>query len=260
MSDVNENEKTEQLKQKDMFSIKMRASEYQGDAEKHISGAEKIVSEDKLPNCMNQLLQRALKHTKGNPDLINFKLERVKPEKILHLDALKVTTCEVETAEEGIDKLRELLGGLGVDYIDNIMASFQDVYAMRGAMLLNVDTLERYEKDLDRGIRVSYMDIAEETEDDRTVKNHFREALVLATKVSSYPNIIGELCISDDLDYVTGYFASKETGYVRVTKLKEMGSPDGGRIFLFRGNKEEAEKCIEYLEKQKILVHFPEVV
>ena len=77
---------------------------------------------------------------------------------------------------------------------------------------------------------------------------------MLATKVSSHKNIIGEICISDDPDYVTGYFASKELGYVRITKLKEMGCPDGGRIFLFRGSEEEADDCIRYLEHQKMLV------
>ena len=53
---------------------------------------------------------------------------------------------------------------------------------------------------------------------------------------------------------MTGYFASKELGYVRITKLKEMGCPDGGRIFLFRGSEEEADDCIRYLEHQKMLV------
>jgi len=71
-------------------------------------------------------------------------------------------------------------------------------------------------------------------------------------------NILGELCISDDPDYVTGYFASKELGYVRITKLKEPGDPNGGRIFLFRGSREDAEACIRYLEREKVLVDLPE--
>ena len=78
----------------------------------------------------------------------------------------------------------------------------------------------------------------------------------LALKIDK--NILGELCISDDPDYVTGYFASKELGYVRITKLKEPGSPNGGRIFLFRGSEEEARACIRYLEREKVLVHLPE--
>ena len=115
-----------------------------------------------------------------------------------------------------------------------------------GAMLLNADSLERLEPDRERGIRATYMDM--ETADSARQsacegKNHFNEALVLATKVVSHPNIVAELCISDDPDYVTGYIAS---------------SPNGGRIFLFRGGEEEREDCIRYLQQQKVLVHMPE--
>ena len=112
--------------------------------------------------------------------------------------------------------------------------------------------------DRERGIRATYMDLETSDRDRRRtcgVKNHFEEALVLATKVANQPNIVAELCISDDPDYVTGYIASKKFGYVRITTLKEMGSPQGGRLFLFRGNDREREECIRYLQEQRVLVH-----
>ena len=59
---------------------------------------------------------------------------------------------------------------------------------------------------------------------------------------------------SDDPNYVTGYVASKELGYVRIMKMKEMGDENGGRIFLFDSRKASAEECIEYLQKKKVLV------
>ena len=68
------------------------------------------------------------------------------------------------------------------------------------------------------------------------------------------PHIVAEICVSDDPDYVTGYVASKTTGYVRITKLKALGDPDGGRIFLYRGPREDVPKTIAYLEKQMVLV------
>lgn len=43
-------------------------------------------------------------------------------------------------------------------------------------------------------------------------------------------------------------------GYVRITKLKEMGSQDGGRIFLYRGERSKVQKCIDYRANQKVLV------
>lgn len=241
----------------ELYSIKMRASQTENGQERHVSGAEKIVSRERLDSVVSQLLERALTHAKGKPDFINLKIERVPEENVKTLKALPVSVCQVETAEEGRKKLKELMEQSRISGTEQILERLKDTYGMRGAMLLNADTLERLEPDRERGIRATYMDMAE-TDDDRSRKNHFKEALVLATKVAGHKNIIGELCISDDPDYVIGYFASKELGYVRITKLKEPGCPDGGRIFLFRGNQEEAAECIAYLEHQKILVHFSE--
>lgn len=237
----------------DLYSVKMRASRKEDNEERHISGAEKIVEQDMLQTICAQLLERAIHHSKGEADFVNIKVERIAAGEVIRRDALPVTTCEVETAEEGQRKLRELLERSGLHNSEEILEKMKETWGMRGAMLLDVDTMRRLEPDQKRGVRATYMD-AEDSGDDRSHKNHFREALVLATKVVSHKNIIGEICISDDPDYVTGYFASKELGYVRITKLKEPGCPDGGRIFLFRGEEREADDCIRYLEHRKMLV------
>lgn len=75
--------------------------------------------------------------------------------------------------------------------------------------------------------------------------------------MANAPGIVAELCISDDPDYVTGYVGSLELGYVRIMKLKEMGDPNGGRIFLFDSSKASAEECIDFLQKKKVLVRSP---
>ncbi len=237
------------------YSIKMRASNKE---EGHISGAEKIISEEELEQYCSRLLMRALKHGKGKPDFINLKIEAIIEEEILHIPALPVSTVETVSASEGRKVVLAYLRKLGLGQAEEILAIWEQSYAMRGAMLLDADTLQRLEPDRERGIRATYMDM--ETEDEARKsscegKNHFNEALVLATKVVSHPNIVAELCISDDPDYVTGYIASKEFGYVRITTLKEMGSPQGGRVFLFRGEEGELEDCIRYLQQQKVLVH-----
>lgn len=239
------------------YSIKMRASNKE---EGHISGAEKIIPEEELEQYCTRLLSRALQHSKGKPDFINLKIEAVSEEEILHIPALLVTTIETATAEEGQAVVLEYLCKLGLSREEEILAIWSQSYAMRGAMLLDADTLQRLEPDHERGIRATYMDMETNDEARQSAcggKNHFNEALVLATKVVSHPNIVAELCISDDPDYVTGYIASKEFGYVRITTLKEMGSPQGGRVFLFRGNEREREECIRYLQQQKVLVHMP---
>ena len=239
----------------DLYSLKMRASNREDRIEKHISGAEKIIREDSLSLYSEALLTRALYHSKGKADFVNMKIEKVNQEDILYLEALPVTTVNVDNYQEGIQKLLAMLGKMGITNASAILGKLKDTYNMRGAMILDVDTLERLEPDKDRGIRATYMDadnsILQEKKD---TKNHYNEAIILATKVAYAPNIIGEICISDDPDYVTGYVASKGIGYVRITKLKEMGSQDGGRIFLYRGDHCQVQDCIDYMEKQKVLV------
>lgn len=239
----------------DRYSIKMRASNAE---EGHISGAEKIIREEELERYCSRLLMRALHHGKGKPDFINLKIEAVREEEILHLPALCVTTVETASVKAGMETVLRYLRGLGLVRAREILSLWKESYAMRGAMLLHADTLQRLEPDRERGIRATYMDMETEDEAQQQAcggKNHFNEALVLATKVVSHPAIVAELCISDDPDYVTGYIASREFGYVRITTLKEMGSPLGGRIFLFRGDEKERRDCIRYLQEQKVIVH-----
>lgn len=236
------------------YSIKMRASRENA----HISGAEKIIREQELENYCIRLLQRAMKHSKGKPDRINLKIEEIDEKELVFLKALPVTVIETDHETEGMAAVRGCLEKLGISHIDQILSIWKESYGMRGAILLDADTLQRLEPDRERGVRATYMDIDTEDQELRNAcggKNHFNEAIVLATKVVNHPNIAAELCISDDPDYVTGYVASKELGYVRITTLKEMGSPDGGRVFLFRGNhEEELEDCIRYLQQQKVMV------
>ena len=59
------------------YSIKMRASNEVGGRRNHISGAEKIVSEDQLEEYCSHIIKRALKHSKGKPDFINLKIEAI---------------------------------------------------------------------------------------------------------------------------------------------------------------------------------------
>ena len=164
------------------------------------------------------------------------------------------TLGRTATAAEGMARAAELLAADGVSRVPEIMALFRDTYAMRGAMLLDANTLERLEPDRARGVRATRMDAAEPAAADAGAKNHFREALVLASKVQAAPGIVAEICVSDDPDYVTGYVASKSLGYRRITTIKEKGDPSGGRIFLFRGPRSLVPDCIRFLQEQTVLV------
>ncbi len=234
-----------------MYSIKMRASE----RGHHISGAEKVVSEQAIIPFVDALIERGMHHAKGDADLVNIKIEKIKEEELIYLDALPVSTIEVENYRESYDIIAGFLSDIGAaDKAEEIMKMFRDTYSMRGAMLLDIDTLNRLEPDRKRGIRVTYMDMERKGDRISSEKNHYMEAIVLATKVANAPGIVGEICISDDPDYVTGYVCSKQKGYVRITKMKEQGSPLGGRIFLYSSQETDVAETIAYLEKQKVII------
>lgn len=150
--------------------------------------------------------------------------------------------------------MKEMLCELGLEAkADALIDLLRHNHPMRGAVLYDVATSSRLEPDHERGIRVTYMD-AEGAASNCSGKNHFREAIVLATKVVNAPGIIAELCLSDDPDYLVGYLASLKHGYVRLMPMKEMGNPHGGRVFIFDSSKAKGEDAIYYLEKQRVLV------
>ena len=239
------------------YSLKMRASQQVGEGEQkreqHISGAERIVGRDSVEAVCSAMVKRAMTHSKGDPDFINVKIEKVHESDIQILKALPVTRVDVETWQEGLEKAFGLIGDAAAGVREKLPELLRETFPMRGAMLYDIATGERLEPDHERGVRATYMDALHSSEVDGC-KNHFNEAIVLATKVANAPGMVAEFCVSDDPNYVTGYVASKELGYVRIMKMKEMGDENGGRIFLFDSRKASAEECIEYLQKKKVLV------
>ena len=228
-----------------LYGVKMRAS-LDG---MHISGAERIVPAQRIASTLSALARRAMGHERGLPDSINLKVEA--QDDVARIKALPVTTFTVGSAAEGWAKVEEILSAAGFARTREICGLFSETYPMRGAMLLDADTLERLEPDRARGVRATNMDSEPSPPADR--KNHFAEALALASKVLSAPGIVGEVCVSDDPAYVTGYVATKD-GYHRITVMKERGEPTGGRIFLYRGPRDAVADTIRYLESQAVVV------
>ncbi len=239
----------------DRYSLKMRAGKKVHEQDQHISGAEKIVLKEQISSFSEALIERGLHHSKGDADFLNIKIEKIKEEDILYLEALPVTTVTTKSWKEGQEEVIKFLKDLNIQRIEEVMHYMEETYSMRGAMLLDITTMKRVEPDFSRGIRATYMDREREQSSVlMDTKNHYEEAIVLATKVIHCPGIIGEICISDDPDYVTGYVSSKQHGYRRITTMKEMGSDNGGRIFLFDSTKTCVEDAIKYLQKQCVIV------
>ena len=229
------------------YSVKMRAEK----ESRHVSGAERIVHEDELEVAASALIKRARTHVSGAADFISIKISKIhRP--VQTIPALKVTQPETKNTEETKALLLSELNSLGLQG-EKILDLFYSIENMRGAILLDMNTLERLEPDAERGVRVTTMDYEG---NDGAQKNHFKEALCLASKAASCEYIAAELCASDDPDYTIGYFASKTRGYVRLTNIKKAGLRRGGRVFLFSGKKENISQCIDFLENQPVMVRF----
>lgn len=133
--------------------------------------------------------------------------------------------------------------------------------SMRGAMLVDMRTGHRLDPWGQRGVRVSRMSFADETAAITALNAagysgvHLEEALVLASKVLSAPGVVGELCISDDPDYTTGYVSYGST-YHRLHHMKPVGSPLGGRLFFVDATADIAA-IKNYLETTVTLVNPP---
>ena len=232
-----------------LFSVKMRASR----SGEHVSGAERIVAAQAAPETAAALVRRALSHAKGEPDFIGVKVVQTKD--VLRVKALSVATEEAATPREGLGIAARLLREAGVARADEVVAMMVAAGPMRGAMLVDADTLERLEPDRARGVRATCMDAAgAQGRLPASAKNHYAEAIVLASKVAAAPGIVAELCISDDPGYVTGYVASRAIGYRRITCMKELGDARGGRIFLCRGIADDPAETIRFLEETPVLV------
>ena len=132
---------------------------------------------------------------------------------------------------------------------------------MRGGMLVHGQSGKRMEPDLERGIRVSRMDLAQQVRGQAwsllqgLELGHPRvlEALILASKVAATSGIVAEVCRSDDPEYTTGYVASRELGYVRILNMKGAGDPLGGRVFFVDGTL-SVEQITRDLEKSPCLI------
>jgi 6-carboxyhexanoate--CoA ligase len=252
-----------------MWSIRMRASK-KGDQglnnldalEIHISGAEGLYSENEIIKVLRQYTKRALTHSRGKPDTIVLTVENIK-EKPKEVKALPIRTVSCNSVRKAHEIIYERLLDIGIKKraINSAFKILLSEKTMRGASLIDLKTGKRLEPDKERGVRVSRLGIEKGFERSlvrrlsrlRVHATTVKEALILASKVASNPDIIAEICISDDPDYTTGYIASKKFGYIRIPHIKLKGQKHGGRVF-FINSYAEIKGLIEYLEKTPTIV------
>ena len=209
-----------------LLSIRMRADLQ----EKHVSGAERIVREEELEEVIRELIKRPKVY-----DFMNISIEEVKDYEVVECN-LPISSFSFRTVKEArefaIQKLTQ--SGIREEVARKAVSLLSKGGNMRGAILMDVKTGERLERNQERGIRTVRFDWENRKEvTEELLRQGYTlrtvDALALACK-NLYCGVIAELCWSDDPDYVTGYVASKKLGYVRITPLKERGSPLGGRV------------------------------
>lgn len=228
----------------------------------HISGAEGIYPKNRVHSIVQAYIDRARNHPKGKPDRIHITIEKLaqKPQPI---STLPVVTLKCISRAHAVSYIRRLLvpDRISEEALRTAFSVIRNSMVMRGAALVYAHSGRRVEPDKERGIRASRLGMSADTEsllsqelekfkiNTLTVK----EALVLASKVAAYPDIIAELCVSDDPDYTTGYIASKDLGYIRIPHIKKRGSAAGGRVFFLRETA-DISSVARYLEKIPVLV------
>ncbi len=228
----------------------------------HISGAEGIYEKSEIQKVCKKYIKRALTHPRGEPDEIVITIEKIR-QKPKTISLLPVITLDCNSPEKARKIITQKLESLGISKkaIDNGFVVLNSKKTMRGASLILLKSGARVEPDKERGVRVSRMGIEKSTEKNLSEKlsrakintTTVKEALVLASKAASWPDVIAEVCISDDPDYTTGYIASKEFGYLRIPNIKRGNEMHGGRVFFIRETADIAG-LISYLERKPVII------
>ena len=220
-----------------MYSIKMRASNQLI----HISGAETICEFENLEKTIKKYFNKGFYHENGSIDFLNLKIEKItKP--IQNLEVLTIiqnqnaNIRDLANNNEVSDKALKN----GFKYIENDIS-------YTGAMILSAKTGERLDSTGNRGIRVTNFAFKDQNKINDT-SERVKDAVSIATCINSFDNVKGELCVSDDLNYTTGYFASSKSGYNRIFNIKKANTRHGGRI-IFVDEQIDVNKYIAFLEE-----------
>lgn len=248
-----------------LWSVRMRAAAEGTGRPKHLSGAERLVSETGMEAVVQAMLARAQGRS---PDKIQITIERVPSGGCHWIPCLPVQTVITSRPNAAATVAAGLLAEAGVApaVAQAALSALQTGLgpggtSLRGASLWDLQTGTRLERDPERGVRTSRFDYADAqaAQDalDAQGLTHFRtrEALAVATK-TLWAGVAAELCWSDEPDYTTGYVATPCAGYVRLPDFKPEGAC-GGRIFFLDAGQTDLETCLRRLERAYVVIESP---
>jgi 6-carboxyhexanoate--CoA ligase len=228
----------------------------------HISGAETLCAKRMIKRMAQAFVDRALTHPRGMPDRIVLTIEEMTMpvNKASMLPFEQVDCLHPDDAKAIANRYLESIGS-SAKAIGTAWRILTADRQMRGAALLDAKSGFRREPDRQRGVRASRLGMGgadcriftDQLESAALNTGTVREAMMLAAKVAAHPDVLAELCISDDPDYTTGYVASKTYGYIRLPNIKETGSHHGGRVFFIRPGADIPD-IISFLEQTPVLL------
>lgn len=220
-----------------MYSIKMRASNQQI----HISGAETICEFENLEKTIKKYFNKGFYHENGSIDFLNLKIEKItKP--IQNLETLTIIQNQNASMEDLANN-----SGVSDKALKNGFKYIENDISYTGAIVLSAKTGERLDSTENRGIRVTNFAFKDRNKIN-DISERVKDALSIATCINSFNNVKGELCVSDDLNYTTGYYASPTLGYNRIFNIKKKNTRQGGRI-IFVDEKIDLNNYIVFLEE-----------
>ena len=220
-----------------MYSIKMRASE----DHQHISGAETICEAKDIEQVIAAYFHKGFQHENGDADFLNLKIEKITTP-LVQLQALRIIETSSQTFYQ-LAKKRQITGeaiARAWDYITNPTC-------YRGAIILDATTGERLDNFGEQGCRVTHFCFQHQSSKS-PLNERVRDALSIASIIQSNEGVVGEMCVSDDVNYTTGYFADAK-GYHRLHNVKMKGSRVGGRI-IFVNQKFQLESFLYFCQQQ----------
>ena len=255
-----------------LWSVRMRA----GKGGSHISGAEGLFEEKDVAKILREYAGRAFAHSRGKPDTLVLKAELLHTPP-LHIASLPVFTPgaknnkknENKNPEETRQRAVGLLISAGVSRrAGNAAMKILRAGGLKGAALLDSKDGARLDPEEKKGVRASMLGITKKAERELSAllgkagvnagHSRVKDALVIASKVALAPEVLAELCISDDPDYTTGYVAGASLGYVRLHGIKKNGDRGGGRVFFIKPGalkeRRQLARLIEYLGKTPVMV------
>ena len=220
-----------------MYSIKMRASE----DHQHISGAETICEASDIEQIIAAYFHKGFQHENGEADFLNLKIEKITAP-LVQIQALPIINTPSQTFKQLASEM-QITG----EAIEQARSYMTDNTCYRGAIILDAQTGKRIDDFGERGCRVTHFCFEHQTSKPR-LNERVTDALSIASIIQSNEGVVGEWCISDDMNYTTGYFANPK-GYHRLYNVKLKGSRAGGRI-IFVNQAFQLESFLYFCQQQ----------